>query len=529
MPQKFEDGIDCNGQPIVNALIGSVDIETHHTRHEAGGADPINLTGLTGEAATPQPPKAHRASHEPGGSDALTVDAAAGVGSLRTLGTGAQQACAGNDPRLSDARTPTAHKTTHQAGGSDEISLAGLTGEAATPQPPKSHAASHQSGGADEISVAGLSGELADPQPPKAHKASHEPGGSDALTVDAPAGVGSLRTLGNGAQQACAGNDPRLSDARTPTAHHTTHESGGSDEINVTGLSGELADPQPPKSHASTHQNGGADEINVAGLSGELADPQPPKAHAASHETGGSDTLTHNNLNGRSAHPAHPAHAIENFVASVNADTTLDATHRTVLVDSSGGDVTITLPTAVGITGRIYEIKKVSSDTNVVIIDPNGAETVDGATDFRLAGQYNAVTVQSDGANWRVISQVFGNDYQSDVSAERSTTSSTSPQDKLTLTTPALRGVYRVSWHAVVDSGQANRGVDAQLYNVTDAVVVGVEQREWPQDTNERCQVGGYDLISFAGAAKTFKIQYRSHTGNTVGIQDARIELWRVK
>jgi hypothetical protein len=39
-------------------------------------------------------------------SSQQTVDAVAGVGSLRTLGTGAQQATAGNDARLSDARTP---------------------------------------------------------------------------------------------------------------------------------------------------------------------------------------------------------------------------------------------------------------------------------------------------------------------------------------------------------------------------------------------------------------------------------------
>jgi len=48
----------------------------------------------------------HAASHEPGGGDAMAVDAAAGTGSLRTLGTGAQQATAGNDSRLSDSRTP---------------------------------------------------------------------------------------------------------------------------------------------------------------------------------------------------------------------------------------------------------------------------------------------------------------------------------------------------------------------------------------------------------------------------------------
>lgn len=37
---------------------------------------------------------------------ALASDAAAGTASRRTLGTGALQACAGNDARLSDARTP---------------------------------------------------------------------------------------------------------------------------------------------------------------------------------------------------------------------------------------------------------------------------------------------------------------------------------------------------------------------------------------------------------------------------------------
>lgn len=58
-------------------------------------------------------PTAHHATHEPGGTDAMAVDAVAATGSLRTLGTGAAQAAAGNDSRLSDARTPTAH--THPA------------------------------------------------------------------------------------------------------------------------------------------------------------------------------------------------------------------------------------------------------------------------------------------------------------------------------------------------------------------------------------------------------------------------------
>lgn len=40
---------------------------------------------------------------------AANIDGIAGTASLRTLGTGAQQACAGDDARLSNERDPTAH------------------------------------------------------------------------------------------------------------------------------------------------------------------------------------------------------------------------------------------------------------------------------------------------------------------------------------------------------------------------------------------------------------------------------------
>ncbi|MGH3428472.1 MAG: hypothetical protein ACRDQZ_13045 [Mycobacteriales bacterium] len=141
------------------AKVATATFNTHHTRHENAGADQVNVAGLSGVLADPQPPiigatgttavagndsrltnarapTAHATTHQPGGSDALAVDAAAATGSLRTLGTGAAQAAAGTDSRLSDARTPTAHKTTHQSGGSDEINVGGLAGVLANAQPP---------------------------------------------------------------------------------------------------------------------------------------------------------------------------------------------------------------------------------------------------------------------------------------------------------------------------------------------------------------------------------------------------------
>jgi len=63
---------------------------------------------------------------EPSGG-LVTNPASPGVGDPYTLlldfGTGAGQACEGNDARLSDDRDPTAHKTSHQSGGSDAIKL----------------------------------------------------------------------------------------------------------------------------------------------------------------------------------------------------------------------------------------------------------------------------------------------------------------------------------------------------------------------------------------------------------------------
>ena len=56
---------------------------------------------------------------------AANLDGAAATLSLRTLGTAGTQACAGNDARLSDARTPTPHRGTHEPNGTDAIDWSG--------------------------------------------------------------------------------------------------------------------------------------------------------------------------------------------------------------------------------------------------------------------------------------------------------------------------------------------------------------------------------------------------------------------
>lgn len=85
---------------------------------------------------------------------------------------------------------------------------------------------------------------------------------------------------------------------------------------------------------------------------------------------------------------------------AVSANTTLNDAHYVVTVDATGGARTITLPTAVGILGKVYVVKKIDSSANTVTVDGNAAETIDGAATVPLTLQWSSVIIQSNGTNW---------------------------------------------------------------------------------------------------------------------------------
>lgn len=74
-----------------------------------------------------------------------------------------------------------------------------------------------------------------------------------------------------------------------------------------------------------------------------------------------------------------------------------------ILCDTSGGAFTITLPTAAGNTGKTLVFKKTTSDTSILTIDGNGAETIDGLANIKMGAQNDFVKIVSDGTNWRII------------------------------------------------------------------------------------------------------------------------------
>ncbi len=80
----------------------------------------------------------------------------------------------------------------------------------------------------------------------------------------------------------------------------------------------------------------------------------------------------------------------------------LSETDSTVIVNTDDGDMTINLPSATSIKGRIYTIKK-SSNTNNAIITPVTTQLIEGRATFRLKYLNEYVTIQSDGSNWVII------------------------------------------------------------------------------------------------------------------------------
>ncbi len=86
-------------------------------------------------------------------------------------------------------------------------------------------------------------------------------------------------------------------------------------------------------------------------------------------------------------------------VTTVTVNTTLDDTYSLVVCNNGSAARTITLPTAVGITGRIYTIKREASSTANVTI----SGTIDGATNLILAKAGEAATVFSNGTEWKTL------------------------------------------------------------------------------------------------------------------------------
>jgi hypothetical protein len=109
--------------------------------------------------------------------------------------------------------------------------------------------------------------------------------------------------------------------------------------------------------------------------------------------------------------------ALENRIATYLVDgSVMSAQYRTVtttgnvvsgdyliVADAAGGAITMTLPPAALVPGRIYVFKRINSGANAVIVDGYASETIDGAATHTLTPQWNALTIMSNGVAWFIL------------------------------------------------------------------------------------------------------------------------------
>lgn len=85
----------------------------------------------------------------------------------------------------------------------------------------------------------------------------------------------------------------------------------------------------------------------------------------------------------------------------ISKTTTYTAAVGDDIINCSGSAFTITLYPASGNSGKSITIKKTdSSFSNIITIDANGSETIDGSLTTTLNTQYESLTLYCDGSNW---------------------------------------------------------------------------------------------------------------------------------
>jgi hypothetical protein len=88
-------------------------------------------------------------------------------------------------------------------------------------------------------------------------------------------------------------------------------------------------------------------------------------------------------------------------VRTITADATIAVTDNTILIDATGGNVTITLPAASAgynstlNVGIVYKFQRIDNSGNTVTIQRAGSDTINGTTSYTLTTQYEVKQTQA--------------------------------------------------------------------------------------------------------------------------------------
>lgn len=124
-----------------------------------------------------------------------------------------------------------------------------------------------------------------------------------------------------------------------------------------------------------------------------------------------SDFIIKDKADGSATEKMEISSFITNFITSPTPSYVAKTANYTALttddtIECTANTFTITLPTSVGASGKIYTIK--NSGTGVITVDTTSSQTIDGDTTILLV-QGNSLTVQSNNANWIKLNNMTSN------------------------------------------------------------------------------------------------------------------------
>ncbi len=216
---------------------------------------------------------------------------------------------------------------------------------------------------------------------------------------------------------------------------------------------------------------------------------------------------------------------------SFSADDTADSTDGGKLwdVSASGGARTMALPAISGITnGFIIGFRKSDSSTNTVTIDPNGAETINGASSLVLRTQWDVVWLMKNGSEWTIVAESRAIAYvhvrDEKAASTDGGTATTGSWETRTLNTEVsdVYGIASLAANQVtLQPGTYNCKISApsyltgrnqaKLYNATDAsdILLGTSEFQNDGATINRSFVEGRFQLT---AAKALEVRHRVAT-----------------
>lgn len=97
--------------------------------------------------------------------------------------------------------------------------------------------------------------------------------------------------------------------------------------------------------------------------------------------------------------------AVVEPVITVSGEYTVQLTDYGILCDASGGGFIVHLPAVLSAISKHYFLKKIDDSWNVVIIDANGSEEIDGELNYLLELEWEFVEIASNGTSWYVTAE----------------------------------------------------------------------------------------------------------------------------